>query len=102
MVYINYSVCFLASVLCWVAQSYPILCDPMDCGLLGSSVHGNFPGKILEWVAMPSSRGSSQPRDQTQVSCIEASLIVQLVKNWPAMLETPVQFLGGEDQLQKG
>ena len=60
------------------------------------------PGKILEWVAMPSSRGSSQPRDQTQVSCIEASLIVQLVKNWPAMLETPVQFLGGEDQLQKG
>ena len=36
----------------------------------GSSVHGILQGRILEWVAVPSSRGSSQPRDQTQVSCI--------------------------------
>ena len=42
----------------------------MDCSTSGSSVHGVFKSRILEWVAMPSSRGSSQPRDQTQVSWI--------------------------------
>ena len=44
---------------------------PMDCGPPGSSVHGILQARILEWVAMPSSRGSSQPRDRTQVSRIE-------------------------------
>ena len=44
------------------------LCDPMDCSPPGSSVHGILQARILEWVAMPSSRGSSQPRDQTCVS----------------------------------
>ena len=57
-------------VLCLVVQSYPTLCDPMDCSPPGSSVHGILRARILEWVAMPSSWGSSQPRDQTQVSCI--------------------------------
>ena len=42
----------------------------MDCGPPGSSVHGILQARILEWVAMPSSRGSSQPRDQTQVSWV--------------------------------
>ena len=42
----------------------------MDCSLPGSSVLGILQARILEWVAMPSSRGSSQPRDQTQVSHI--------------------------------
>ena len=46
-----------------------LLCDPMDYGLLGSSVHG-IQARILEWVAMPSSRGSSQLRDATCVSYI--------------------------------
>ena len=46
------------------------LCDPMNCSPPGSSVHGIFQARILEWVAMPSSRGSSQPRDRTHVSCI--------------------------------
>ena len=50
------------------AQSCPTLCDPLDCSLPGSSVHGILQARILEWVAMPSSRGSSQPRDQTEVS----------------------------------
>ena len=49
---------------------YLTLCDSINYSLPGSSVHGNSPGKILEWVAMPSSRGSSQPRDRIQVSCI--------------------------------
>ena len=44
------------------------LCDPMDCSPPGSSVHGILQARILEWVAIPSSRGFSQPRDQTWVS----------------------------------
>ena len=56
------------AVLCLVAQLCPTLCDPMDCNLSGSSVHGIFQARILEWVAMPSSRGSSQFRNQTGVS----------------------------------
>ena len=45
------------------------LCDPMDCSLPGSSVHGILLAGILEWVVLPSSRGSSQPRDGTHISC---------------------------------
>ena len=51
-------------------QSCLMLCDPMDCSPPGSSVHGILQARILERVAMPSSRGSSWPRDQTWVSCI--------------------------------
>ena len=43
-------------------QSCPTLCDPVDCSLTGFSVHGILQARILEWVAVPSSRGSSQPR----------------------------------------
>ena len=53
-----------------VAQSCPTLCDPMDCSLPGSSVHGISQARVLEWIAISSSRGSSQPRDRTQVSRI--------------------------------
>ena len=56
--------------LCLVIQSCPTLCDPVDCSPPGSSVHGTLQARIQEWVAMPSYRGSSQPRDQTQVSFI--------------------------------
>ena len=48
-------------------QSCPTLCNPMDCSLPGSSVHGILQAR-LEWVAVLSSRGSSQPRDQTCIS----------------------------------
>ena len=48
-----------------VAQLCPTLCDPMDY-----TVHGIIQARILEWVAMPSSRRSAQPRDRTQVPCI--------------------------------
>jgi len=51
-------------------QSCLTLCDPMDHSLLGSSVHGILQARILEWVAMPFSRGSSQPKDWTWGSCI--------------------------------
>ena len=46
------------------------LCDPMDCSLPGSSVHGISQARILEWFAISYSRGSSRPRDQTYIFCI--------------------------------
>ena len=53
-----------------VAQSCPTLCKPMDCRPPDSSVHGILFTRILEWVAIPFSRESSQPREKTQGSCI--------------------------------
>ena len=53
-----------------VAQSCPTLGDPVDCSLPGSSVHGIFQVIVLEWIAISFSRGSSWPRDPTQVSHI--------------------------------
>ena len=53
-----------------VTQSCPTLCNPMDCTLQGSSVHGIFQARVLEWVDISFSRGSSPPRDQTRVSRI--------------------------------
>ena len=54
--------------LCVCAQLWLILCDPMDCGPPGSPVHGILQARILEWVAISSSRGSSRPRDWAHVS----------------------------------
>ena len=54
-------------------QLCPTLCKPMDCSPPGSSVHGVLQARILEWVAMPSSRGSYPPRDQTQVSYVSCT-----------------------------
>ena len=53
-----------------VAQLCPTLCDPMDCSLPGSSLHGILQARVLEWIAISFSRGSSRPRDRTLVSCI--------------------------------
>ena len=53
-----------------VAQSCPTLCDPVDCSSPGSSVHGILQARVLEWVAISFSRGSSRPRDQNWVSRI--------------------------------
>ena len=54
--------------VCEVAQSCPTLCDPMDCSLPGYLVRGIYQARVLDWVAISFSRGSSQPRDQTRVS----------------------------------
>ena len=54
-----------------VAQSCPTLCDPVDCSIPGSSVHGILQARILEWVTISFSRGTSRPRDQTWASRIE-------------------------------
>ena len=62
---------WLAGILCvLVTQSCLILCNPMDYSPPGSSVHGILQARILEWVAIPFSRGSSWPRDRTWVSHI--------------------------------
>ena len=55
-----------------VSQLYPIvrLYNPMDCGQPGFSVHGILQARILEWVSIPFSRGSSWPRDWKHISCI--------------------------------
>ena len=52
----------------YACESGLTLCNPMDCSPPGSSVHGILQTRMLEWVAAPSFRGSSQPRDRTQVS----------------------------------
>ena len=68
------------------AQLCLTLCDPMDCSLPGSSVHGIFQGRILERVAISFSRGSSQPRDRIHVSCISCigRLILYHWDTWEA------------------
>ena len=53
----------------------PTLCDPMDCSPPGSSVHGILQARILEWVAISFSRGSSWLRDQIRVSCIGRQML---------------------------
>ena len=58
--------------------SCPTLCDTMDCSVPGSFIHGVFQTRILEWVAMPSSRGSSQSSDRTCISCLLHSQVDSL------------------------
>ena len=61
---------FLCSVPAHLLRSCPTLYNPMDCNPQGSPVHGILQARILEWVAMPSSRGSSWPRNRIHISCI--------------------------------
>ena len=70
------STCHMCVHVC--AQSCLTLCDPTDCSPPGSSVHGILQARILEWVAISFSRGSSQLRDQTHiffVSCIDRQIL---------------------------
>ena len=62
--------------LCACAQSLQLgltVCDPVDCSPPGSSIHGILHARTLEWVAMPSSRGSSRPGDRTHVSYVSCT-----------------------------
>ena len=68
--YIYMCVCVCVCVCSEVAQSCLTPCDPMDCSPPGSSVHGIFQARVLEWIAISFSRGSSWPRGRTWVSCI--------------------------------
>ena len=75
-------------------QFCPALCNCMECSPPGSSIHGLLQGSILEWVATPFSRGSSQPGNW-------ASLVAQMLKRLPAMRETWVWSLDQEDPVEK-
>ena len=93
------------------------LYDLIDCSPSGSSVHRIFQARILEWVAMPSSRGSSQLSDGTHISCVfciaggfftteppekpQIHLVAQSVENLPTVQEPQVPSLGQEDPLEK-
>ena len=59
-------------------QSCPTLCDPIDGSPLGFPIPGILQARILEWVAVPFSRGSSQPRDRTQVSHVAGKFFTNL------------------------
>ena len=59
-----------------LAQSCPALCEPMDCSSPVSSIHGVLQARIWEWIALSFSRGSSQPRDRTQVSLIAGRFFI--------------------------
>ena len=87
-----------ACVCAKLLQSCPTLCDPMDCSPRGSFVHGIFQAIILQWVAMPCPRGSSQPRDWTRVSCL---LHWQVGSLWLAMPEKPILRLSMHIQKQR-
>ena len=65
----RYRVCYLITELCLT------LCNPMGCSPPGSSVHKSLQARIVEWVARPFSRGSSQPRDWTWVSCTDRLIL---------------------------
>ena len=71
--FVNLSSAETQYVVCFVAQSCLTLGDSMDCSSPGSSVHGIFKARILEWVTISFSRGSSRPRDRTCVSCVSCT-----------------------------
>ena len=70
----NFAVPFLCAALCSVAQLCPTLCDPMHWSPPGCCVHGIFQARILVWLAIPYSRGSSQCRDWSLVSLVSPAL----------------------------
>ena len=77
--------------VCSVMQSCLTVCDPMVCGPPDSSVYGIFQARILEWVAISYSRGSSPPRDQTCISCISC-IGRQILYHW-ASWEASLGFI---------
>ena len=77
-----------------VAQSCPILCKPMVCSLPGSSVHGIFQARLLEWVAISFSRGTSRLRDRSLVSRICRQTLYRLShKGSPQEYRSGLHFL---------
>ena len=85
---------FTGVCVCSVAQLCPALCDPMDCSPPGSSVHGILQARIQEWAAMPSSRGSSQPRKRTSVPFASPTLAGQRRQWHPTPVHLPGKSYG--------
>ena len=80
----QFYLCVLACVLSHFCHVW--LCDPMDCSPPGSSVHGILQTRILEWVAIPFAKGSSQPRDWSPVSCTAGSFFTDWATRDTALL----------------
>ena len=78
----------MSSHLYVLAQLHVTLCDPTDCSPPGSSVHGILQARRLEWVAISSSRGSSQPRDQTHISCFGRWILYHCTTSHPVLTKT--------------
>ena len=74
-----------------VTKSRPTLCNAMDCSPPGSSVHGILQARILEWIAISFSRGSSWPMEPTRVSCI-CRQILYLWATWEALCDQLLLF----------
>ena len=77
---------FCLLYVCEITQSCLTLCNPMDCSLLGSSVHGILQARILQWVAILFSRGSSWPRDRTKSNYKKQHFFFFFINkqsNWP-------------------
>ena len=90
MYFIRINLSSATIVLCLVAQSCLTLCNPMDCSPLAPLSMGILQAKILEWVAMPSSKESSQPRGWTQVSCITGGFFT----DWATRGALPTTIMG--------
>ena len=73
-------------LLIFLLQSHPTLCNPMDWNLPSSFAHGILQARTLEWVSMSSSRGSSQPKDRTPVSCVAGRFFIAESAGKPAYL----------------
>ena len=92
------------SLSCMRAQLCPTLCDPMDCSPSGSSVHGIFQARILHWLAISFSRGSSWPRDQTHVSgifCISRQILYHCATREVPSFPRSIKIVRRRPQLSK-
>ena len=88
-----YCMCVLKSL-----QACLILCHPMDCSPPGSSVHGILQARILEWVAVPPSRGSSWPRDRACISCTAGGFFAADLPGKPIYILTNNEMEGSHLQ----
>ena len=79
---------YLGSCVCSVAKSCPTLLYPTDCSPPGSSAHGISQARILKWVAISFSKGSSPPKDWTRVSCIGRWILPLSLLESPHVLDT--------------
>ena len=93
------------SRVCSVTQSCPTLCGPMDCIPPGSSVHGILQVRILEWVAMPYSEGSFQPRDRIKSTSLASHTLADRFftpsATWEATIYHTLQQLKKTLKMQK-
>ena len=85
----------LTAASCLVAQSCPTLCDPMDCSPPDSTVHGILEARILEWVAISCSRGSSDPGTEPRSPALAGGFFTTMPPGKPTAAPSPSSSLWG-------